>query len=293
MTLETVEEATRRLYDSLRASPVHGPFISALDASPRKPSSVTPGTVVAIAPAALYKEYRRSGADGRRLREAAEGLGLTVATIPLEPMGGIEENAAILLRWLRDCPYENIVLLSLSKGSADVKKALTMKPGLAAFRSVSVWISVGGLLEGTPLARWLLSNERFPLAFRALNRINGVNFRFLEDIDRRAGGPLDFPFSVPPHMRVIHVLGFALPEHATNWLARRFQRRLAPLGPNDGFMLLEDSGRWPGVVYPLWGADHYFRTREDPRPFLERLLSRAVEPGRMAAFFDAPDKMLS
>lgn len=291
MTLETVEEATRRLYETVRSSPLHGPFIRALDASPRKPGAVARGTVVAIAPAALYKEYRRSGADGRRLRETAAGLGLTVETIPLEPMGGVQENAEILLDWLRHCAHDNVVLISLSKGSADVKKALSMEIADTAFRNVSAWISVGGLLEGTPLAPWLLSNERFPTAFRAINRINGVTFRFLEDIDRRAGGPLDFPLHLPPHLRIVHVLGVALPEHATNWLARRFQRRLAPLGPNDGFMLLEDLFHWPGVVYPLWGADHYFRTREDPRPFLERLISRAVEPGRMAAFLDAADKM--
>jgi hypothetical protein len=140
-----------------------------------------------------------------------------------------------------------------------------------------VWISIGGLLEGTPLVRWLLSNQRFPRAFRALNRIRGVDFGFLEEVDRRSGGPLDFSFAVPPHMRLMHLLGFPLPEHTTNWLARSLYRKLATEGPNDGFMLLGDSLRWPGCIYPVWGADHYFRTREDPRPLLERLLTTAVE----------------
>ena len=282
---ESVEEATRRLYDRIRASPVHGPFIDAVDASPRTPRRIAPNTVVAIAPAALYKEYRRSGADGRRVREAAHGLGLRVEIIPLEPMGTLAKNAGILLRWLRECPFENIVLVSLSKGGSDIKKAMAAAEEHDAFGNVSVWISVGGLLEGTPLVPWLLSRERFPTAFRMLNRIHGVDFRFLEEVDRRPGGPLDFPFEPPAHLRIIHVLGFALLEHATNWLARMLYRRLAPLGPNDGFMLLDDSLRWPGRIYPVWGADHYFRTREDPRPSLERLLSMAVEPQRLDPFF--------
>ena len=272
----TIEEATRRLYASLRDSPVHGPFIRAVDAWPRVPRAVIPGTIIAIAPAALYREYRRSGADGKRLRDAAAAAGLRSEMIPLEPTGSLEQNARILLQWLRQSAHANIVLASLSKGGADVKKALALDPD--AFRNVSVWLSVGGLLDGTPLARWLLSNERFPLAFRSVNRIRGVSFRFLEDLDRRPGGPLDFPLAVPAHLRVLHILGFPLPEHATNWLSRRFYLKLAPLGPNDGFMLLDDLAHWPGLVYPLWGADHYFRTREDPGPLMERILSMAVSP---------------
>ncbi|HKR62555.1 MAG TPA: hypothetical protein VJZ00_02390 [Thermoanaerobaculia bacterium] len=272
----SLEDETRRLYESLRQSPVHGPFIEQLEGWPRRPRAVKPGTVVAIAPAALYREYRKTGADGKRLRDAGIAAGLPTETIPLEPTGSLEQNARILLQWLRDAQHEHIILASLSKGGADVKKALSLDA--SAFRNVSTWISVGGLLHGTPLARWLLSNERFPLAFRSVNRIAGVSFRFLEDLDRRPGGPLDFALTVPPHLRVIHILGFALPEHATNWLSRKFQRKLAPLGPNDGFMLLDDLHHWPGFVYPLWGADHYFRTREDPGPLMERLLCMAADP---------------
>ena len=281
---DDVAEATRRLYDDIRGSEAHGAFIRAVDAAPRRPRDVVPGTVVAIVPAALYKEYKRSGADGRRIREAAVGLGLNVESVPLEPTGTLETNAAILRAWLRASPHQNVVLVSLSKGAADVKKALAADDD-EAFRRVSVWISIGGLLEGTPLVPWLLSRERFPVAFRAVNRINGIDFSFLADIDRRPGGPLDFPLRLPPHLRLIHLLGFALPEHATNWLSRKFCRRLAPYGPSDGFMLLDDARRWPGRIYPLWGADHYFRTREDPRPLLERLLSMAVEPGALDPFF--------
>ena len=240
---------------------------------------------MAIAPAALYKEYRRSGADGRRVREAAEGMNLAVEMIPLEPTGQLQTNAAILREWLDACPHENVVLVSLSKGGSDIKKALADVAGHDVFRRVSVWISIGGLLEGTPLVPWLLSRERFPVAFRALNRLNGVAFDFLAEVDRRPGGPLDFPLRLPPHLRLIHLLGFPLPEHATNWLSRLFYRKLARQGPNDGFMLLDDAVRWPGRIYPLWSADHYFRTREDPRPLLEKLLTMAVEPGCLDPFY--------
>ena len=42
-------------------------------------------------------------------------------------------------------------------------------------------------------------------------------------------------------------------------IVRRGYRRLSPLGPNDGTVLLEDVFALPGRVYPVWGADHYLR----------------------------------
>jgi hypothetical protein len=287
VTMSTaLDHETRRLYESLRSSSRHGPFIRAVEQAPRSPRMPIRDTVLAIGPAALYKEFRRSGADGRRLREAAEGLGLPVDTIPLKPAGTLTENGAIILKWLRTHRDRNIVLVSLSKGGADVKKALAMDSGFESFHRVSAWISVGGLMEGTPLAQWLLSKERIPSALRAINRLAGVDLTFLREVDRRSGGPLDFDLTLPAHLRLVHVLGFPQQAHASNWLARAFHRRLAEYGPNDGFMLLGDCQRWPGLIYPLWGADHYFRTREDLRPLLERLLTMAVEPSRLDTFFD-------
>ena len=268
-----VAQATRQLYARVRES--HDLFIRLVDAAPRTPRSLPAGTVVAIAPAALYKQYRRSGADGRRIREVADKFGLATETMPLKPIGSLDENASMILRWLHGCQYDNIVLVSLSKGSSDVKKALAID--CEAFRKVSVWISVGGLLDGTPLARWVLSNERLPAAFRALHRIRGVDLRFFEDVDRRTGGPLDFELVLPPHLRLIHIVGYPLLEHASNWLSRVLYRKLSEDGPNDGFMLLEDVSRWPGAVYPVWGADHYFRMAGDPKALLERVLCVAVE----------------
>ncbi|HSP17657.1 MAG TPA: hypothetical protein VLV78_23130 [Thermoanaerobaculia bacterium] len=267
---EGIDAATRQLYEFIRDW--HGQFIRSVDSTTRR--RLRPETVVAIVPAALYKEYRRSGADGRRVREAAERLGVTVETVPLAPAGTLEGNAAILVDWLRNCPHPNVILVSLSKGSSDIKRALMTDA--EAFENVSAWISVGGLLNGTPLAQWILSNQRFPRTFRALNRIRGVDFGFIAEVDRRVGGPLDFEVTLPEHLKLIHVLGFPLLEHATNWLTRILYRQLAADGPNDAFMLLKDALRWPGAIYPVWGADHYFRTSEDPGPLLERLLTVAA-----------------
>src|SRR5690606_34890140 len=60
--------------------------------------------------------------------------------------------------------------------------------------------------------------------------------------------------------QALHLVGFPLRRHATNRLARANFARLEPFGPNDGAgILLADACRWPGLLYPLWGADHYLR----------------------------------
>ena len=48
--------------------------------------------------------------------------------------------------------------------------------------------------------------------------------------------------------------------------------RLGRLGPNDGFVLLAELLVLPGLVHPVWGADHLFRTPQ-VSPLLYRLLT--------------------
>jgi hypothetical protein len=43
---------------------------------------------------------------------------------------------------------------------------------------------------------------------------------------------------------------------------RRRHQKLAYLGPNDGSTLLRDAIVETGLIYPVWGADHYFQIPE-------------------------------
>jgi hypothetical protein len=63
-----------------------------------------------------------------------------------------------------------------------------------------------------------------------------------------------------------------LARHFSTPFSRFCHRRIAPLGPNDGTVLLTDILRWPGEVYPVWGADHYFRPEGTARALLRAVL---------------------
>ena len=89
----------------------------------------------------------------------------------------------------------------------------------------------------------------------------GHQFSVLHELAYGSDTPLDFPLQLPEHLLAIHVIGFPLAESLSSNLARRGYRRLLPWGPNDaGGIVLSDVCDWPGVIYPIWRADHYLRT---------------------------------
>jgi len=83
--------------------------------------------------------------------------------------------------------------------------------------------------------------------------------------------------SLPVHLRIVHVCGFPLRRHLTHPWAPRAYERLAGLGPNDGGgLLLADCARWPGILCPVWGADHYLAPNWDSQPLVTGIVAAAL-----------------
>lgn len=264
-TREGIDAATTQLYRSVVESPQHGPFIRRVDEicqriEPRKWQAEAP---LIIVPGAFYRENPRSGADGRILREQAERLGCPTGIIPIASRGSLKQNARIICDWLLQHQEQPVILASLSKGGADVKMALAEPDAADAFKNVAAWVNLCGILNGTPMAEWLLSRNPAALLNRLYYTLRGQGLGFLRDLGYGAGWPLDFELQLPQHIRMITIAGFPLREHLTTALARRCHRRLTHLGPNDGSLILSDVCALPGLLYPIWGADHYLRPQTD------------------------------
>jgi hypothetical protein len=256
-----LDQETVALFQSLVQSPKHRPTIERIDALrkelPHERSLA--GYSCAIAPGAFYKEFPNTGADGRLLREAAELLGCRTEVIPTPSMGSLTDNAEAILKWLSAHQNQPIILASVSKGGSDIKAALAQSGAAEAFRSVVAWISVGGILDGSPMVNWLLARPLRLALHRVLFWLRGYNFEVIADLRYGPGAPLSAPLVLPPHLHTIHVIGFPLTEHMTRRMTRIFRQRIAGTGPSDGAISLTDVGGWPGVIYPVWGADHYMR----------------------------------
>jgi hypothetical protein len=263
-----IDFATAVLYDRLRRSAEHGPFIRRLDdlvAHP--PRFLAPiDALLAVVPGAYYRELPRAGGDGRILREQAAAYGLRTAVVPTRSTGTAAENGRILLDWLADRPDERIILASISKGAADIKASLALSGAAAAFRPVVAWLNLSGLPAGTAIANWLLDRPLTTLAYRAVFWWKGLDIGVIRPMARGPGTPLDFPLTLPAHIRLVNVAGFPLRRHLSTAALRRCHRRLAPWGPNDGMMLLADACSLPGLLYPVWGADHNLRPADGIGP---------------------------
>ncbi len=277
---EGLDFATALLYDRLRRSPEHGPFMRRVQSAPAE--APTPGdgpATLVLVPGACYAEYPHTGADGRRLRAVAERWGWRVEVIPVASFGRLAANARVITDWLAR-REDRVVLVSLSKGGADVKTALALPGATHAFRNVAAWVSLSGTLFGTPLAGWFARHPVGRVLARLVGWYHGYEFAVLHELDHGPGTPLDGPLFLPPGLEVLHVVGLPLAAHLSSRLARRTHRRLAALGPSDGGgVLLGDLARLPGRIYPVWGCDHYLNPPWDVTPLIARLL-RCVSDGR-------------
>jgi hypothetical protein len=271
-----IDAATERLYRSVLESPLHGPFIRRVDelCAETSPAAWSRDAVLVIVPGASYREIPSAGTDGRLVREEAERIGCRTDFIPIATTGTLQQNARTIRDWLAAQPDRPVILASLSKGGPDIKTALAEPGAEYAFRNVKAWISLCGLLDGTPMADWLLSQSPGPSLIRHFYRLRGRNLDFLSELRYRAGGPLDRPLRLLPRLRLISVAGFPLRAHLNHRATRRCHAHLERFGPNDGALILADVCALPGLIYPVWGSDHYLQPEPEIRDV--RALMRAI-----------------
>ncbi len=275
-----VDFATALLYDRLRNAEPHRAFIEAVDAiDPAAPLPPTPARLL-IAPAAFWREYPQLGADGAAVLALARALGISAERIPTHSTGGVTENARIIREALAKEADGSIILVSLSKGGADVRVAL--EEGGAPLRKVRAWINVCGLVHGTPLVDQFFSGPWWRrMMVRAFLARHRADFRLVRELGHAPGSPLSARAVAPEGIHVINVIACPLSEHTSGALAKR-HRQLSALGPNDGSTLLTDAIVNGGVIYPVWGADHYFRTPDAPN-LIRRILLHLGTAGHLPA----------
>lgn len=276
---EGVDFATALLFDRFQRSPRHAEFIRRIN-SLRQSSSATRTTIkakVIIVPGALYRERPDMGGDGQLVREVAASFGYETDLIPLASFGSVAENARLIRSWFNQHLPERVILVSLSKGGADLKMALAAPEAPALFRSVVAWINVCGPLDGSHMANWILASRWRTVFVRAKCRLQRRDFRFITDLRHDLAGPLDCPLRLPPSTKMFSLIGFPLQSHMTTPFSRFCHRTLAAHGPNDGTTSLSDLNTWPGDIFPAWGMDHYFRPKSEAKNLVSVMFQYLAE----------------
>ena len=264
-----IDFATALVYDRLLRIPSNRKFVE--DASGNARMAISGNTCFAVVPGAFHKHHTHTGADGNRIVRMLRKGGGRVEVINVESFGRVRRNAEIVAEWLEGRRKERIVVVSLSKGSAEVKAAFRNHPELA--ENVLGWVSLSGIVNGTPLVNWLEGQPWRLWGIRFLLWMRGLPFAAVHDLRHDPEGLLAKWGERAEELPVVHINAVPLYRHLRHPWAPKAYRRLKELGPNDGGgILLGELPQLPGIVYPVWGADHYL----DPAWDCEGLLSNVL-----------------
>lgn len=277
--LFALDDATRELYMRLRTEERNRALIEAMESNdvPRLPD--IHGLRMVVVPGIFYEDYPETGADGAELRKVAELAGMSFDTIPLDGTEGLDAAAEVIEEWLLRLPPDSRVLLfTLSKGSAEVRHALSRHKVSSlefarvheAFLRVRAWVSISGSPFGSPQFEWVLKRPLPGTVFRVLFWFKRWNMNGLRDVLRYRPSA---PFVLPIHVQFVQIAACPLQVHLRDRRSKRFRKRLAAFGPNDGFSVLKDLVALPGAFYAVWGADHYLRGAFDLPVRLTRLIA--------------------
>jgi hypothetical protein len=216
----------------------------------------------AFVPGFAYRREPAIGADFARQRRLLEDAGFKTVLIETDEVGTVEKNAAFiadeLVRLGRE--HDEIILVSTSKGGAEAALALgkLLGPGQAA--KVRAWVSIGGLLRGTPIADRALTWPRSWWT-RVLFFFLGYPTESIESLGTKRRGETFGQLTFPGELLTVQYVGVPLSGQVSP-LARGRYEALRSVGPNDGLTPLPDELVPGGVVITDIGLDHYYRVPE-------------------------------
>jgi len=253
---ESTNLATALFYQYLLQHKKHGAFIKQVQAI--SPSNNAPQRLpnIVIVPGLFAAHRPDLGGDGALLKAVATQLGFAVSTAPTDGQASLSENAAVLHRYLQSVPFDQFWLVSISRGSADVKFMLNQYKDASYHHNLRRWISVSGIVTGTPLFRGLAKRPVYSTLIRAMSTLQGISAQLVQELQNENPHWCEscdrYPFDIT------HVMPVPLDWHVTSPVIPRYSR-LQHLGPTDGIIMLAETLSEQGHIYPIWGADHMLR----------------------------------
>ena len=248
----------RELRQRYEAELAHVRRVGLKAAGPDLPDDV----LVLMVPGWFYVTHGgETNADYRIQRRLFERWRIPYRLVPIDENGTVEDNARIVADAIREATKTHrVFLVSASKSGAEVARAIGRELKPSETESVVGWLSIVGVVRGTPYAdralardvRWLVkvkfASERFDLEGLKSMRVSREHSAFNE---------LEFP----PHIRTIACIAVPLSGQITERASFGY-RVMREFGPNDGLTLLADE-LVPGAVPVLLpGIDHFLGSPE-------------------------------
>lgn len=236
----SVDNAAALYYHRAVTAPSNRQFIEYVATAERRPPALRPDysgreILLAFVPGMFYRDVSIRGLKGEPVIEAAERLGISAELVPVDQTGTVAENAGTVAEFFADRAedYDEIIVASASKGSADVALTLDEHAEAPFVEKIHTWFDIGGILEPSRLVD--IIEERFGLRVRAkaFFWLNGYDYRGFQSMGTTFEGEpgvLTRELQTPEHIEIIRVVGVPLSQHLTD-ASRRFHRILSEAGP--------------------------------------------------------------
>lgn len=215
---------------------------------------------VLIVPSFFYQEYPEIGGDGKLAQSIAAAHGFISEVVAIKSRGSVTENKAIIQQALAKQDHPNVWLLSISKGTADLRACLQDYQTDDFPQNIKGWINFSGIFAGSVLADHRSSHALKRVFLKSVCKLTGVNYQSVQEL-RTSHEYWQKSMSFLNQIQMIHVIGFPLRAHVQPMLAHRFVQ-LAVNGPTDGMIDLSAVLNYPGQILPLWGHDHFIRGQQ-------------------------------
>jgi hypothetical protein len=148
-----IDLATAALYRSLLSITSCRGFKEEIDSLSVAPEITQKTIKVLLVPGMFYKEYPDIGSGGNLIVEIAEKFGYDIEQIQTESLGSPSDNKSkVAEHILSNNSAENLWLISVSRGGAEVRMALHDIGAENMPSNFRGWINISGTLNGTPLA---------------------------------------------------------------------------------------------------------------------------------------------
>lgn len=253
---DDVDLATMVFYEAVRSATDNRDFIS--DVESQAVGQVTPRKItMLVLPALFYEQHPEVGGDGAQIISVAKACGIDARLVPTISCGGIDDDLPIIIKALQDVTDGEIWVVTLSKGAAEWCCVLREHADDIPLDRITTWINAGGLPRGANINDVMTSSRVRRVKTRALCKVIRMDYRSFCEFGTQSSR-LQEPLEMPEHLRVFNVIGSPLSSHVEKSMQTRF-RMLKHMGPNDGMVLLPWALWLPGFVYPVLGADHFFR----------------------------------
>ncbi len=253
---QNIDLATACLYRQLLQSE-KADLYHQLKQLPAKPSKTQQPVKLLIIPSFFYQEYPEVGGDGQLAQSIATAHGFSSEVVAIKSRGSVTENKAIIRQVLAQQDHPNLWLLSISKGTADLRACLQEYTTDDWPQNITGWINFSGIFSGSILADHRINSTIKRGFLKTICQLAGVNYRLVEEL-QTSHEYWQQPMSFLDQMAMIHVVGLPLRSHVQPMLAHRFAK-LAAQGPTDGMIDLSAVQDYPGQILPLWGHDHFIR----------------------------------